>query len=225
MNNKHDQNDSASAHSKKALRKRVAKILLPPPAQGRGGNHFPNVALTSHTGKVYRFYTDLIRDKLVLLHFMSLESQKQFPSLTHLSLVAQRLGEKLGKQVNMYSISIDAENDTPEKLAAYAREHSVPAGWHLLRPSGDGTKLITDRFARHLSNHHPHQNGANLRMVHYGNGGVGIWGAFAADSDPDMAVTRLGWVQSGHTSGNEIRRAGPAKLVAQKAGRSGSHNV
>lgn len=212
MNNKHNQKVTAGAHSKKALRNRLAKALLPPPAQGRGGNYFPNVALTSHTGKEYNFYTDLIRDKVVMLHFMSLESQKQFPSLTHLSQVALRLGEKLGKDVHMYSISIDSENDTPEKLAAYAQAHSLPAGWHLLQPSRDGSSLITDRFARHLPNHH-HHDGANMRMVHYGNGGVGLWGAFAADSDPDLVVTRLGWVQNGKSRGNEIRRAGPAVLT------------
>ncbi len=222
MNNKHDKNVSADANSKKALRNRIAKALLPPPAQGRGGNHFPDVSLTSHTGKVFNFYTDLIRDKVVLLHFMSLESQKQFPSLDHLSQVAQRLGEKLGKDVNMYSISIDPENDTQEKLAAYAQDHSIPVGWHLLLPSGDGHKLITERFAKHLSNHH---GGTNMRMVHYGNGGAGIWGAFAADSDPDLAATRLSWVQNGQRKDNEIRRAGPVKLDGLQADNSSNLNV
>ncbi len=212
MNNKHEHKVSASANSKRALRNRIAKALLPPPAQGRGGNSFPDVALTSHMGKVYKFYTDLIRDKVVLVHFMSLASQKQFPSLEHLSQVAQRLGDKLGKDVSMYSISIDPENDTPEKLAAYAEEHSVPSGWYLLQPSTDGSKMITDRFAKHLSSHH-HQEGTNLRMAHYGNGGVGLWGAFAADANPDLSVTRLSWVQNGQRTGNEIRRAGPVKLT------------
>ena len=211
-------------NSKKALRNRLSKVLLPPPAQGRGGNYFPDAALTSHTGETYNFYTDLIRDKVVLLHFMSLESQQQFPSLTHLSAVAQQLGGKLGKDVHMYSISIDPENDTPEKLAAYAQEHAIPAGWHLLQASADSQKAITDRFAKHLSNHHHHES-TNLRMVHYGNGGVGLWGAFAADSDPAMAATRLSWVQNGQDSGKEIRRAGPAKLAAQQDGTSSALNV
>ncbi len=224
MNNKHNQNVSAGVGSKIALRNRIAKALLPPPTQGRGGNVFPDVALTSHTGKVYNFYTDLIRDKVVLIHFMSLESQKKFPSLEHISEIAQRLGNQLGKEVNLYSISIDPENDTPEKLAAYAEAHAVPAGWQLLQPAAEGSKLITDRFAKHLSNHH-HQGGVNMRMVHYGNGGAGIWGAFAADSDPDLAVTRLGWVQNGQRADNEIRRAGPVKLATQHADNSGNANV
>ncbi len=200
-------------NSKKHLRNRLEKAFLPPATQGRGGNSFPDVALTSHTGEVFNFYTDLIRNKVVMLHFMSLDSQAQFSSLENLSKVAQSLGGKLGKEVHLYSISIDPENDTPEKLAAYAKEHAIPAGWHLLSPN-DGAKQITDRFGKHLSNHHHHEGGVNLRMAHYGNGGVGLWGAFAIESDPTMAVTRVGWVQNGQKAGNAVKRAGPAKLAS-----------
>jgi cytochrome oxidase Cu insertion factor (SCO1/SenC/PrrC family) len=120
-------------------------------------------------------------------------------------------GNQLGKQVHMYSVSIDSENDTPERLAAYAKEHTIPDGWHLLTTTPENSKQITDRFGKHLSGHH--HEGVNLRMVHYGNGGVGLWGAFASEADPDLTVTRLSWVQNGQKSGTTLRRAGPAKLA------------
>jgi hypothetical protein len=202
--------DAKHTISKIELRNMLAKALLPPPTQGRGGDQFPDVLVTSQTGQVFRFYSDLIRDKVVLVQFMSLDGQKQFPSLEHFSQIAQRLGHSLGKDVSMYSITTDPEKDTQARLAAYAKDHNIPAGWHLLSATDDSAKSITDRFAKHLSKHH--HEGINMRMVHYGNGSVGLWGAFASDADPDMAVTRLGWLQNGSPVGNSIKRAGPIHL-------------
>ncbi|WAK03325.1 SCO family protein [Methylobacter sp. YRD-M1] len=215
MKNEKVQKVSAHSMSKMELRDLLLKALLPPPTQGRGGNQFPDVAVTSHTGETYRFYSDLIRDKVVLVQFMSIDSQKRFPSLEHFSQIAQRLGDKLGKEVSLYSITTDPERDTVERLAAYAEERRLPSGWHLLRSSEDDAKAISGRFARHLSRHHHHE-GINMRMVHYGNGSVGLWGAFAADADPDMAVTRLSWLQNGSPAGSEVKRAGPVSLSQQK---------
>ncbi len=225
MNNKHVHKVSTGSTSKLDLRNKIAKALLPPPTQGRGGNQFPDVAVTSHTGKSYRFYSDLIRDKVVLVQFMSLDSQKHFPYIDNLSQVAQRLGDKLGKEVSMYSITTDPENDTVEKLAAYANEHSIPAGWHFLRPSDENSKAISDRFAKHLSKHHHQEGGINMRMVHYGNGSVGLWGAFAADADPDMAVTRLSWLHNGRPIGSEAKRAGPVNLTRLNTDKNSNRDV
>lgn len=224
MNNKKDQKVSAHPISKMELRDLLVKALLPPPTQGRGGNQFPDVEVTSHTGKAYRFYSDLIRDKVVLVQFMSIDSQKHFPSLEHISQIAQRLEDKLGKEFSIYSITTDPEKDTVERLAAYAEEHGIPAGWHLLRPSEDDSKTISGRFARHLSRHHHHE-GINMRMVHYGNGSVGLWGAFATDADPDMAVTRLGWLQNGSPAGSGIKRAGPVDLTRLKKDKHSNRDV
>ena len=224
MKNKKDHQAVKHSISKMELRSMLAKALLPPPTQGRGGNQFPDVLVTSQTGKVFRFYTDLIRNKVVLVQFMSLDSQKQFPSLEHFSQIAQRLGDKLGKDVSMYSISTNPEKDTYERLAAYAKEHNVPDGWYLLNASNENAKSITNRFAKHLSKHHHHE-GINTRMVHYGNGTVGLWGAFATDADPDMAVTRLGWVQNGSQVSHEIKRAGPVHLTKVQKDKNSNRDV
>jgi protein SCO1/2 len=214
MKDNNAQKASSGTPSKLELRNKLLKALLPPPTQGRGGNRIPDVPVTSHNGKTYRFYSDLIRDKVVLVQFMSIEGQKHYPTIGHLAEIARRLGDRLGKEVSIYSITTDPQQDTPERLAAYAKEHRIPEGWHLLRPSDDGAKVISGRFAKHLSKHH-HHGGINMRMVHYGNGSVGLWGAFASDADPDMAVTRLGWLKNGNSAGAEIKRAGPVNLASR----------
>ncbi|WP_024298047.1 SCO family protein [Methylomicrobium lacus] len=224
MKDKNVQDASSTTSSKLELRNKLAKALLPPPTQGRGGNRMPDVPVTSHNGKSYRFYSDLIRDKVVLVQFMSIDGQKHHPTIEHIAEIARRLGDKLGKEVSIYSITTDPEKDTLDRLAAYAKKHHIPKGWHLLRPSDEDAKSISGRFAKHLSKHHQH-GGINVRMVHYGNGGVGLWGAFASDADPDMAVTRLGWLQKGNSAGAEIKRAGPVNLAGRHHDKNSNRDV
>lgn len=203
---------TADSISSLELRNLLLQAFLPPPTQGRGGNQFPNVSVTSHAGRTYQFHSNLIANKVVMLQFMSLDNQQHFASLNHMAQIADRLGDKLGKDVNIYSITTKPEADSIDRLAAYAEEHNLPAGWLLLRPTAGGSQAISDRFAKHLTRHH-HHTAINSRMVHYGNGGVGIWGAFAVDADPDMALSRVSWLQPGKIAGYEMKRAGPIALT------------
>lgn len=213
MNTTQSQTSSANTVSKLEIRNLLQKAFLPPPTQGRGGNHFPNPYVTAHTGRNYYFHSDLVANKVVMINFMSLGAQAHFPSLHHLAQIAEKLGETLGHDVNIYSITTTPEADSVERLAAYAAEHELPEGWLLLRPATGDSKMLSDRFARHLSRHH-HHAGVNMRMVHYGHGGAGVWGAFAVDGDVDMALSRVGWLRPGSlTNSGEIKLAGPAPLM------------
>jgi protein SCO1 len=217
------QNVSALS-SKMGLRNLLAKAFLPPPTQGRGGNQFPDAVVTSHNGKAFRFYSDLIRDKVVMVHFMTLDSQQHFPSLAHLSQLARQLGDELGENVSLYSITTDPIRDTPERLAAYAEEHGIPAGWYLIRPSEGDVKTLSSRFARHLPQHQP-KEGFDLRMVHCGNAKAGIWSAFAADADPSKSVIRVSGLYGGGRTNGELRRAGPVLLSEQHSDKTSNRDV
>ncbi len=197
-----------SPNSKMGLRNRIVKAFLPPPTQGRGGNLFPDVIVTSHTGKAYRFYSDLIRNKVVLVHFMSLDNQQYFSSLGFLSQLIPHLGGHLGNQLSLYSITTDPERDTPERLAAYVKEQAIPSGWHLLHTSEEGLKAISTRFARHLPQYRS-KDGIDARMVHCGNGRVGLWSAFAADADPANSARRVCGLFSGNSTNGNAGQTSP----------------
>lgn len=202
---------SAPSISKLELRNLLLKSTLPPPTQGRGGNRFPNVLVKAHDGNEFLFHSQLIANKVVIMHFFSLQTQQHFPSLQHTHAIAQRLGDRLGKDVHIYSITTAPEQDSLERLAAYANTHQLPKGWLMLHPKVDGAKAISQRFGKHLSRHSQH-NGVNMRMVHYGNGGVGIWGAFAIDGDVEMALSRIAWLKTGNLPSGMPKQAGPIAL-------------
>jgi len=201
---------TAVSNSKLDFRNLLVKSLLPPPTQGRGGNRFPNVLVKAHDGNEFLFHSQLVANKVVMIHFFSLQAQQHFPSLDHMKTIAERLGDRLGKNVHIYSVTTEPERDSLEQLTAYAKTHQLPDGWLMLRPETDGAKAISERFGKHLSRHH--HSGVNMRMVHYGNGGVGIWGAFAIDGDADMAVNRIAWLQNGNLPNGATKQAGPIAL-------------
>jgi cytochrome oxidase Cu insertion factor (SCO1/SenC/PrrC family) len=185
---------------------------LPPATQGRGGDYFPNIVVYSHRGGTFHLYDDLIHDKVVMVNFMSIKGHEAYPVTGHLVRIADRLGNQLGCDVFMYSITTDPEHDTPKRLQALARHYGADRpGWYFLTTSRNSVLAVSKRLFKHGA-HVGHAGEHPIRMVHYGNGGVGIWGAFGADTEPGFAVERVSWVKNGTQPGGTMRRAGPRRL-------------
>src|SRR5574341_1952006 len=116
---------------KPAPRKNFAGI----PAEQRRRTRFVNVALTTHEGKEVRFYDDLIKGRTVLLNFFYTHcvGENLCPMATaNLVKVQKLLGKQVGRDVFMYSITLDPEHDTPKVLRKYARGFGVKPGWLFL---------------------------------------------------------------------------------------------
>src|SRR5207244_6894687 len=91
--------------------------------------YFPNVVLTTHLGEKVRFYDDLIKGKIVTINFMFTACPKVCPRITtNLVKVQKLLGHRVGRDIFMYSITLDPENDTSPVLKKYAKIHHVGAG-------------------------------------------------------------------------------------------------
>src|SRR5437660_1451766 len=98
-----------------------------------GANYFPNVELTTQDGKVVRFYDDLIKGKIVAIDLIYTTCQYACPLETaRLAQVQKLLGDRMGKDVFFYSITIDPDHDTPPVLKEYAEKFSAGPGWLFL---------------------------------------------------------------------------------------------
>ena len=112
-----------------------------------GAAWFTNVALRTHDGRTVRFYDDLLRGKIVLINFIFMACGDICPSMTqNLVSVQERLGSRLGRDIFMYSISLDPEHDTPEMLKAYAEALGVGPGWLFLTGSPADIELLRHRL-------------------------------------------------------------------------------
>lgn len=118
-----------------------------PPAEiaaaARRRSRFLNVALHTHENKEVRFYDDLIKGKTVLINFMFTSCEDDCPLNTaNLRQVQKLLGDRVGRDIFFYSITLDPEHDTPEVLKEYAQRFGAKPGWLFLTgETGDIERL------------------------------------------------------------------------------------
>jgi protein SCO1 len=129
----------------------AAATLLQPGSAAAGGpwgpDYFPNVPLTTQDAKVVRFYDDLLKGKAVAVNLIYTQCSASCPLETARMRQVQRiLGDRVGKDIFFYSISIDPARDTPEALKAYAQKYHVGPGWLFLTGKEEDIKLIAKKL-------------------------------------------------------------------------------
>jgi len=96
-------------------------------------SRIPDVEVWTHTGRRARFRTDLVADHVVLLNVFFTTCGDTCPLVTqNLAALRELLGDRIGRDVFMYSISLLPELETPEVLREYAALHGIGPGWELL---------------------------------------------------------------------------------------------
>jgi len=155
-----------------------------------GANYFPNTPLITQDGEDVRFFDDLIEGKVVLVNFIYTACVDTCPLETAQLVRVQRiLGDRLGKDVFFYSISIDPEHDTPAVLAEYKERFG--ANWtfltgeeseiiHLRRKLGLYVEEIQDGSLNH-----------NVNMI-IGNQATGRWMKRSPFENPYVLADQLG---------------------------------
>jgi protein SCO1/2 len=90
----------------------------------------PEVALVREDGTPVQFPQDIDQDgRPVVLNFIYTTCTAICPMLSQTFAAFQsKLGDRAG-QVHMVSVSIDPEQDTPERLAEYARRYHAGPQW------------------------------------------------------------------------------------------------
>lgn len=101
---------------------------LPPPALA-----IPDVEVVDQDGRKKNFYADLIKDKVVVINFVFTTCKVTCTlSGANFSKLQTVLGERLGRDVFLISVSTDPETDSPEKLKAWGERFNAKAGWTLI---------------------------------------------------------------------------------------------
>lgn len=155
-----------------------------------GVNYFPNVSLTTHNGKQVRFFDDLIKDKIVAINFIYTSCPDTCPLETAQLVRVQRiLGDRLGKDVFFYSISVDPETDTPQKLKEYREKFG--AKWTFL--TGDNNDIIQLRrkLGLYIEEIQDGSNNHNVNMI-IGNQKTGRWMKRSPFENPHVLADQIG---------------------------------
>jgi protein SCO1/2 len=136
-----------------------------------GKDYVPNVPVITQDGRTLKFYDDLIKDKIVVLSFIYTSCKDICPLATaRLGEAQERLGSRVGRDIFFYSISIDPEHDTPERLQQYADAFHAGPGWLFLTGLPEDIQTIRFKFGDRRPELVDHRNDVVL-----GNGTTGEW--------------------------------------------------
>lgn len=171
----------------------AAAPVVPNKARNRwGANYFPNVALTTHEGKTVRLYDDLLKGKSVAMSVMYTECKDACPLETANLVRLQRiLGERVGKDVFFYSVSIDPERDTPEVLRVYAEKFGVGPGWLFLTGKPEDISLVVRKLGLTRNTDLNARDGHSPFLV-IGNEPTGQWTKNSAVDNPRFLAASMG---------------------------------
>jgi len=147
-----------------------------PSESSLGPKFYTNALLRTHEGQEVRFYDDLIKGKHVVINLMYANCQGACTPVTaRLRKLQDSLGDRVGRDIFMYSITLKPEEDGPEQLKAYAEKHDVKPGWLFL--TGDPFDITTIKF-RLMRWRHPGRDlkiAQHSRMIRVINDSINRW--------------------------------------------------
>jgi protein SCO1/2 len=140
-----------------------------------------------------RFYDDLIAGKFVVINFMYTGCGEICPGMTANLLEVQRLlGERIGRDIFMYSITLQPELDTPAILKGYAETFGVQPGWAFL--TGERADIETLRRKLGFVDPDPFIDGdieQHIGLVKFGMEKLDRWAGVPALAAPSQIVRSI----------------------------------
>ena len=116
-------------------------------ASRKQSDQFSNILLYNQHGKPVRFYDDLVKDKTVIINLMYTGCGETCPANTaELAKINDLLGQRMGRDIVMLSLSVDPVADTPARLKQYWESFGAKPGWLFLT----GKPGDVDRLRREL---------------------------------------------------------------------------
>lgn len=133
--------------------------------------YFTDVVLVNQDGEKMRFYTDLLQGKTVIINsFFATCQGSCLPITRNLEKVQEALGDRLGKDARIISISVDPTVDTPAELKAFGKKFHARPGWYFLTGSKENVEFVLKKLGQFVEDKQDHYN-----IIIIGNDRTGLW--------------------------------------------------
>ena len=113
------------------------------------------------------------------------------------SQVQNQLGDRLGDDVVLVSLTVDAIRDTPDRLKAYSEKHKAAEGWYWLtgpKPVMDDVLIGLGAYSANFEDH--------PSMVIVGDARTGEWKRLFGFPNPDRIMKLVNEFQAQRESGS-----------------------
>lgn len=168
--------------------------------------HLPNVPLISHEGKEVLFYDDLVKDKIVTINFFFSKCDEICPLvMANLAKVQKVLGDQVGRQIYMYSITLKPDQDTLDVVRNYRSQLHAGAGWTFFT----GTTADIDKIRRGIGFTYPEPAidrdvTQHIGNVRYGNEPLMLWAACPGQAHTQWVAESFEWMV--HPETNRVQK-------------------
>lgn len=155
----------------------VDKVSRPDPSSATAqeptgaAKYFTDVELIDQDGKPLRFYSDVLKGKTVVINVLFTTCTNVCPPMSrNLERIQEALGERVGKDVSLVSVTVDPVNDTPARLKEYAQKFHARAGWRFLTGKKENVDLALYKLGQAVQDKNEHKT-----IVIIGNEATGLW--------------------------------------------------
>jgi protein SCO1/2 len=132
---------------------------------------FPDVALRDQDDRRLHFYSDLIKNRVVVINFIYTTCTAVCPLQAQVfAQLHKLLGERVGRNVHLISITTDPLTDTPARLKAWGAKFNARQGWTLLT----GEQVEVDKLLIALKGDAPGRGMHTPAIIIY-NDDTGAW--------------------------------------------------
>jgi protein SCO1/2 len=155
-----------------------------PPDASPAHKYFTDVTLVNQNGETMRLYSDLLKGKVVVINAFFTSCQGSCPVMAAtLAKIQDWLGDRLGKNVYLISLSVDPQTDTPEKLKEYAQRFKAKPGWYFLTGKKDNVEWALYKLGQYVEQKEDH-----LNIMIIGNESTGLWKKAFGLSKPEDII-------------------------------------
>lgn len=152
-------------------RAHAASTSVPADQPVVGSLSIPEVSLLDQEGQEVRFYSDLVKGKVVAINFVFTTCTTICPPMgANFASLQRLLRDRGGREVHLISVSVDPAVDTPARLKNWASKFGAEPGWTLVtgpKPDVDGLLKALKVFTPDKNDHSP--------TVLVGDEARGVW--------------------------------------------------
>lgn len=149
----------------------VIQLHAQEPEPSAAQKYFTDTVLINQDGEKMRFYSDLLKGKTVIIDsFFATCQGSCLPMNRNLEKVQEALGDRLGKDAYILSISVDPTVDTPPLLKAYSKKLNARPGWYFLTGDKANVDFVLKKLGQFVDDKQDH-----LNIFIIGNERTGLW--------------------------------------------------
>jgi protein SCO1/2 len=141
------------------------------PQESAAQKYFTDVELTDQDGRKVRFYSDVLRGKTVIVNAFFTTCTSVCPPMNrNMEKIQAALGERVGKDVFLVSISVDPETDTPAVIKEYSKKFHAKPGWMFLTGKKENVDWALYKVGQYVEDKQDH-----MTVIIIGNEATGLW--------------------------------------------------